>query len=184
MPLKLNLGLTKKVGQPNYGSLGASCHVEVELDAGLLQDDLERFHRHVRYAYAACRQAVEEELTQRQNLEMEEDARSDRPFPPTPSGATAGNGHGKNGHSNHGRATKVPAPCHQPASPRQLDYARQLAEQVIGLGIRRLDPLSQEMFGVPLAGTSNVQASSLIDTLKAMKAGEFAREDAGKGASA
>jgi hypothetical protein len=32
MPLRLHVGLTKKIGQPDYGSLGASCSVEVELD--------------------------------------------------------------------------------------------------------------------------------------------------------
>ena len=46
--LKVSVGLSKKVGLPEYGSLGASCHVEVELDSALLQNDLEKFQQHVR----------------------------------------------------------------------------------------------------------------------------------------
>ena len=62
MPLKVTVGTAKKVGQPDYGSLGATCHVELELDGQLLFTDLEGFHDKVRVAYVACRQAVSDEL--------------------------------------------------------------------------------------------------------------------------
>jgi hypothetical protein len=62
MPLKLDVGLSKKIGQPDYGTLGASCQVEVELDHALLASDLEGFQQRVRQPFSACRQAVQDEL--------------------------------------------------------------------------------------------------------------------------
>lgn len=44
MPLKLHVGISKKLGLPRYSSLGASCNVEVELDHSLLFENLEGFH--------------------------------------------------------------------------------------------------------------------------------------------
>jgi hypothetical protein len=38
MPLKLNVGVSKKLGMPEYSSVGAACNLEVELDSGLLDD--------------------------------------------------------------------------------------------------------------------------------------------------
>jgi hypothetical protein len=69
--LKLNVGLSKKIGQPDYGSLGASCHVEVELDGSLLQADLEGFQERAMRAFAACRQAVTDELARHQSGERD-----------------------------------------------------------------------------------------------------------------
>jgi len=62
MPLRLNVGLTKKIGQPNYGSLGATCHVEIELEQSLLEQDLDSFHERIRRVFAVCSQAVTGEL--------------------------------------------------------------------------------------------------------------------------
>ena len=63
MPVKVNIGLSKKVGLPNYGSLGASAYVEFELDGGYDNGSTEKFQDAVRRAYAACREAVESELS-------------------------------------------------------------------------------------------------------------------------
>ena len=62
MPLRLNVGVSRKVGLPDYGSVGASCNLELELPQDLLERDLEGFHARVRDAYVATHQAVHDEL--------------------------------------------------------------------------------------------------------------------------
>ena len=62
MPLRLNVGVSRKVGLPDYGSVGASCNLELEVDAGLLERDLDAFHARVRDVYVAAHQAVHDEL--------------------------------------------------------------------------------------------------------------------------
>ena len=66
MALKLNVGVSRKVGLPDYGSVGASCNLELELDAGLLERDLDAFHARVRDVYVAAHQAVHDELARLQ----------------------------------------------------------------------------------------------------------------------
>jgi hypothetical protein len=64
MAVTLSVGLQKKVGLPDYGSFGASCHVEFEIDRSLIDHDMEGFQRKVASAFAACRQAVNDQLLQ------------------------------------------------------------------------------------------------------------------------
>jgi hypothetical protein len=64
MAVKLSVGLQQKVGQPDYGSLGASCYLEFEIDRSLLESDRDGFQQQVRSAFAACQQSVNEQLTQ------------------------------------------------------------------------------------------------------------------------
>ena len=62
MPLRLNVGVSRKLGLPEYSSVGASCNIDVELDSSLLQTDLDGFHTQVRDAFVAAQQAVNDEL--------------------------------------------------------------------------------------------------------------------------
>jgi hypothetical protein len=59
--LKLNVGLNRKVGEPNYGSRGGSFHMEVELDNSLMQEP-ERLRETVSRLFAMVRQSLEQEL--------------------------------------------------------------------------------------------------------------------------
>src|SRR4029077_14562783 len=66
MPLKLNDGVSRKMGLPDYGSIGDSCNLQMELDAGLLEHDLDGFQARIRGAYVAAHQAVHDELARLQ----------------------------------------------------------------------------------------------------------------------
>jgi len=152
MPLKLNVGLIKKVGLPNYSSLGASCQLEIELDSRLLEDHPEGFQERARQAFAACEQSVEEELSRRskdRSAEVE--------------GEADGNGVLANGQGhvlppgavrpvNERRpATEAQIRALQSIAVRwQLDLARELQSR---LGMERLEELSVR------------EASRLIDEL-------------------
>ncbi len=60
--LKLNIGLSKKIGEANYGSRGASVNLELELDSGLTADP-ERLKERIRYLFGLAKVSVDEELS-------------------------------------------------------------------------------------------------------------------------
>jgi len=155
MPLTLNVGLSKKIGQPDYGSLAASCHVEVELDQSLIFQDLEEFHASVSSIFAACRQAVADELA-RQQIPGAEPGKSGR--------------RSRSGAADQGRSA---ASGYRAASQKQLDYAQQLAGQIEGLGVAGLEAMADQMYQKALADLSSYEASRLIDSLKEIKAGRI-----------
>lgn len=148
--LRLNTGIARKIGLPNYGSAGASCNLEIELDAGLFQD-LEQLQQAVRRAYAACNHAVQHELAR------------------TTGGHQASGRHdalaardATRGHTTAILADTVTTDI-RPATRSQVRAIRAIAAR------RRvvLQALLQERFGIGAADELSLpQASELIDELK------------------
>jgi len=59
--IKLNCGVSRKVGEPNYGSRGASVNVEMELESTAI-GNLQAMHDHVKKLFLLAKSAVDEEL--------------------------------------------------------------------------------------------------------------------------
>ncbi len=59
--LKVNVGYSKKVGEPRYGSRGAAVSVELEVDAATIED-AELLKQRVRRLFVQVKAAVQEEL--------------------------------------------------------------------------------------------------------------------------
>ena len=140
MSVKLSVGFQKKFGLPDYGSQGASCAVEFEIEPSLLQNDLERFHEKARRAFAACQQAVNEQLARQQS--------NGTGLAKSP---TNGNGRSRNGSPRPATQSQARA-IRAIASRQRLDLAELLGAR---FHVARLEDLSIS------------DASRLIDELKA-----------------
>jgi hypothetical protein len=145
MPLRLTVGLARKVGQPNYGSLGASCGIEVELETSLLAGDPEAFRARVRDAFVVCTRAIDDELARLQSSPNEPN-RSGQAINFAPNGAGSENGRTR-----------------RPATPRQLRtivaIARRHRANLESLLRTEFDVASPEELSLE-------QASRLIDGLR------------------
>jgi len=73
MAITVNVGFSRKVGEPNYGSRGASVHLEVELDQGAIQDG-EQCRREIERVFDQARDAVDRELHRNSSLSSEPQA--------------------------------------------------------------------------------------------------------------
>ena len=156
MPLKLNVGVAKKLGLPAYSSICASCHLEVELDHGLLLDPA-AFRDRARGAFLAAEQAVDDELARLQ----------DQGEPGEHRDATPTNGRRNGIHAGDGlpavRPEARPARTGKPATASQVRAIVSIARRqhadldglLCDLGVTRPEELSL------------ADASRLIDQLKA-----------------
>jgi hypothetical protein len=156
MALKLNVGVSRKVGLPDYGSVGASCNLELEVEVGLLERDLDAFHARVRDAYVAAHQAVHDEL-----------ARLQAPVEPPGDPPASPRHHAPNGHpGGNGHADRPPAGRSRPRRPATENQVRAI-RSIASRQHADLDGLLRD-YGVDRPEDLSLgQASELIDALKA-----------------
>lgn len=159
MALKLSVGFQKKIGLPEYGSVGANCQVDFEVDISLLDCNLEGFHQKAQRAFSACQQAVNDQL-----------ARQTQHGPPKNgngrNGHSApgnGNGNGTNGSNGNGNGNG-----HSGETPRRATQSQARAIRAIASKQRiDLPQLLETRFGVGRPENLRLSdASSLIDELK------------------
>ncbi len=62
--LKLNAGISRKVGEPDFGSRGASVNLELEVESDLVHDSDALIER-IRRLFGLARQAVDQETQRR-----------------------------------------------------------------------------------------------------------------------
>ena len=157
MPLRLNVGVSRKLGLPEYSSVGASCNIDVELDSSLLQTDLDGFHTQVRSAFVAAQQAVNDELARLQT----------QPAPPVTAPAHGPGRRNGSGTPSHGAPARNGGPNGRPVKPATLNQVR----AIIAIARRQnadLEGLLRDEYGVDRPEDLNVsEASTLIDQLKA-----------------
>jgi hypothetical protein len=139
MPIKLHVGLMRKVGEPNFSSRGASVQLEIELDAGCAED-APRLQQKIRQLFHLVRDEVTAELGQ-------------SPAHAAPSQSAA--------EPREAESREAESPV-RPATENQLHALRTIA-------LRRefnLERLLQRRFGLALPEELSLdQASVLLDEL-------------------
>jgi hypothetical protein len=160
MPLTVNVSVSRKLGRPNYASLGASCGTQIELDPFVFSEP-ETLHEKIQDAFEVCRRAVDEELSKADCHDATYDAPANRLIAPQ-----AANGNDVSG--VNGRGPEQPSLW---ATDRQVDFLHQLARQIGALGSQRLRLVAEHRFGHSLDEITASEASGLIDLLKEVRSG-------------
>jgi hypothetical protein len=61
MPLKLNIAMSRKVGEPNYGSRGATVGLEMEIDSNLVNQP-QQLHKRIAHLFQLAKASIDHEL--------------------------------------------------------------------------------------------------------------------------
>ena len=165
MPMKLNVGLSRKIGEPNYGSRGATVNLELEVDSTLAAEP-DRLHERIRELFGFAKMSIDEELqsaptqpasdAQRSNGRAADNARQPHVSGRNGASRSATNGYRSNG---NGRQSANNPPT------ATVSQVRALHAITNRLGLN-LEDVVQERFNISDATVLTVaEASQLIDEL-------------------
>ena len=176
--LKLNIGFNRKLGEANFSSRGASVNLEIEVESGVVREP-DKLQAKIDYLFKLAKASVDAQLNGTSPPQQPQPAANNNGANGSNANANASQTNG-NGHSSAANANANGSGNgngHH-ASEKQINFANQLAKGIRGLGARRLESLTGRMFGKPLADLTSLDASSLIDTLKAIKEGRVSLDAA------
>jgi hypothetical protein len=86
--IKLNAGFSRKVGEANYSSRGASVNVDLELESALIQEP-EKLHEKIRVLFGIAKKAVDEELQNGNGRDRPDRKQAPKPQPEVAGFATS-----------------------------------------------------------------------------------------------
>lgn len=165
MPLRLSVGLSKKVGEAGYGSRGAQIDLEVEVDTTLVAEP-GKLQERIRELFGLARQSIQEELhgaseatpTSSPANNGNASSTGDQHRHAPPRSTSNGNGHSR------GKQRGSTSP---PATASQIRALHAIA----GRQSLCLEGLVLDQYGVgDPAALTIAQASELIDALNNNKA--------------
>ncbi len=159
MPLKLNVGLSRKVGEPNYGSRGASVNLELELDSAIVGEP-DRLQERIRQMFHLAKNSIDEEL----HTPTEQPSSQANNSPNGQSRHSAGPKSGQRQSANaNGRRSSSPPP----ATASQVRALHAIANRH-GLN---LEALLNDRFDVDRPDALTIaEASEMIDEMKNLPA--------------
>ncbi|HEV3262762.1 MAG TPA: hypothetical protein VG013_38355 [Gemmataceae bacterium] len=152
MPLKLNVGLSRKVGEANYGSRGATVNVELEVDSSLVSEPA-KLQEKIRQLFGLVRTSLAEELN----------GGNGHAHPPAPDPNSRETTQNRGTSTTTSRYNSLCGGSPRPATPSQVKAIYAITRS------QRLDltALLQERFRVGRPDALTIkEASQLIDELK------------------
>ena len=149
--MKLNIGFSRKVGEPHYGSRGGSVNLEIEVESGLVREP-DALQSKIAYLFDIAKASVDAQLSAGGKGYSELAASN---------GAQGHNGSGNgNGHANGNGSRRSNG---RPATASQVGAIYAIANR------QRLDLTTElrQRFGVERPDDLNIaEASELIDAIK------------------